>query len=506
MLLYQPIPGELNQEKLWSVNIMNTGEPIQAYLRGVIYESNDGLVFSAETDIFQVPTGKSVKSAANIKINNQWTSTRYEAFGIPSALVPEGDYNYKLILISKTETTATTANIPVWQPGAPRILTPRCGISISDSCPLFSWSAPQPSPRKLITYNFSMFEMLPNQTRHAAVDSNRPWYMQNNIVTTTLTYPSFAKKLKPETWYSYQVYAYAGKQKLQPSEVRMFLYDTTTIKLYVTEPIFLPDSTYRVFPPDNPSLCTLVVPEGWKYIGTTRRGGNSLLCNKVSENCECCTSSGEAGEGYGCSFTNNNCTGKCGTGAVRAECCITYKYPGCVSNDRYISGGFFKESGTVHLATAKEVNRLSLDFTELYNLPEISESASIFLRRIYGTEPRPTFVKKSNYLEPPAGYVLAIANVAGRAVPISIPITKISKNASQRISVDRGRIYVTGVIGNVSLKQRMSKTRAMMWGSVSSDLIDRDLMLIGYYVTNNISGTGPLERISEPLLLKFYRF
>jgi len=221
--LHEPPPGRVSIEQLWWVDIFNsesvTYQPV--YLHGEVSERDSGLVYSANSNEFSLPPGRTTKRLRDITLRDQWYKAGYEAFFTRTGTIPAGSYRYSITLMP--DLGGDTSEFTVSEPGKPRLLAPLDGARLSERepRPLFLWAAPAP-PQPGVRYELTVVRVLEGQTREEAIRANQPWFRQQRVSATSLRYPTRARRLEAPGRYAWQVRALSGRTPPGESDIRDF--------------------------------------------------------------------------------------------------------------------------------------------------------------------------------------------------------------------------------------------------------------------------------------------
>jgi len=98
--------------------------------------------------------------------------------------------------------------LPVYLPGAPRLISPQGGSKLKQKHPHFSWTTPAPQPPNIqIQYKLKIVEILKGQTKKEAMGANVPWFEKGGLTTMSLGYPASARPLEKTKEYAWQIQA-----------------------------------------------------------------------------------------------------------------------------------------------------------------------------------------------------------------------------------------------------------------------------------------------------------
>lgn len=217
----QPPPNQLKVENLWSIDLTNLiGKALNIYLKGVVSESSDGIIFEVTSNSFQLPLGSKRVTYSDLSpITIHYSNKKYEDALINTGGVPEGEYDYTVFVINSTDNQELArGNIPVkhqvYNPLPPQLLSPVGGSIVSEDLPLFTWLPPINLPQnKIGQYEFKIVEIYSGQTFNDALLSN-PAYFEWKGTNNVIKYPISARKLNAGVIYAWQVKVYGVSGEL----------------------------------------------------------------------------------------------------------------------------------------------------------------------------------------------------------------------------------------------------------------------------------------------------
>jgi len=197
-----PPPGRYGVEDLWKVTV--TADTVcDAWFEGRVFEATHGQVFHATTKPFRLALGTRLYQYRDVQIDKTETAAGYETFVTRSGQLPAGKYRFKLML--QPFGVGDSNQFEVKPMGSPRLILPRQGETIKTTSPQFTWTPPSPLPKKPVTYELRLYEVLPGQTPKEAAASNPAWFEQAGITGPRLVYPAGARPLDRGASYAWQV-------------------------------------------------------------------------------------------------------------------------------------------------------------------------------------------------------------------------------------------------------------------------------------------------------------
>ncbi len=161
---------------------------------------------------------------------------------------------------------------------------------------------------------------------------------------------------------------------------------------------------------------SITPPTGWIYVGTIKNstetftvaGGQATVsCDcKTSGTCLPFTASGPLGSTSGCAGGCSDCN---------------MKQSATISGEIFSSGGYLNFN--VQPRIILEVENYPASFKEMNNVPEVAAKIQQFLDQVYAGATVPEVPIENNYLIAPAGYLMAMVDICGRATTLVIPET-----------------------------------------------------------------------------------
>lgn len=239
--LRQPPPHQLRFSDLWEVDITNPGAAVpNAQLVTVVRSGAAGVILTATTGSFTLPTGIKIITAANSKDLGP-IQTQYGGGGFRDAIVrtsgfPAGDYTVCVTVRSVTPTrvgdlATDCIDQTVESDVSPILIMPANEAVLQEPFPIFTWTwggAGRPDTR--ITYKLKIVEILGKQSPNAAMQRNLAWFEQNNLRSSVMQYPPPARPLQSGRRYAWMVTAFTIDQPAGESEVWEFTYQLPDLK------------------------------------------------------------------------------------------------------------------------------------------------------------------------------------------------------------------------------------------------------------------------------------
>jgi len=211
--LHQPPPNQLKIEHLWWVDLDNTTQSsYTVYLYAEITKAQKGLIFKARSNSFKLTLGKKRITPKDITdVSNVWYASKYRDYIIRTGSVPQGTYTVCIYVMQEhtgNELGKHCITLPVYLPGAPRLISPQGGSKLKQKHPHFSWTTPAPQPPNVqVRYKIKVVEVLKGQTKEEAMGANVPWFEKGGLTTMSLGYPASARPLEKTKEYAWQIQA-----------------------------------------------------------------------------------------------------------------------------------------------------------------------------------------------------------------------------------------------------------------------------------------------------------
>lgn len=232
VLLHVPPRGQLNVERLWWVELNNWGDTLKGvWLHGEVHEATRGLVYSANTNEFDLPPGRTTVRYRDVRIRDQWRARGYEGFVTRTGRLPAGEYSFRVTLMPE-DLGGDTVEFGVEDPTPPRLIAPRPGARLQQ-VPVFQWTAPR-NHSGPVAYVLRVVEVLPGQNEEEALRSNRPVLERRGLRVTTFRYPSSGRRLEPLKRYAWQVVAELGPG-LKPAASERWGFEKTGVRELVPQ-------------------------------------------------------------------------------------------------------------------------------------------------------------------------------------------------------------------------------------------------------------------------------
>jgi hypothetical protein len=211
--LFHPPPGQYGLERLWRVEVRNPdAQTYKVRLRGEVSEAAKGVVFTAETEEFEIQAHQTKVlryGSPELQMASGYPTYAkgYEQFAARTGGLPPGDYTFKVWLLPDFgEGMVRFRSEPA---GPPRLVSPKNGAELQQE-PLFTWMPPRPKPSGTVSYRLKLVEVLPGQSVEEALEANPAWFERKGIRSTSFRYPVSGRRIEKGRKYAWQVTAEAS--------------------------------------------------------------------------------------------------------------------------------------------------------------------------------------------------------------------------------------------------------------------------------------------------------
>ncbi|MBS1552367.1 MAG: carbohydrate binding domain-containing protein [Bacteroidetes bacterium] len=210
--LKMPPPGTLNTSDFYNVTVTNnSGSEQSGYLTGTAKEENDGMIAKGTTApiLFK-------KGVNNIKIKDLpktpdveylASDPKYKESLVRQGKFPSGKYEICVKVVSSgsnEELGSDCINQEVLETGLLSLMNPADGENIDSKVPVtFTWSSGGKVPEG--GYTLRICEVMENQTPEIAMKSNKSFFEQTGLRSSTFTYPNSARGFEEGKTYSWKV-------------------------------------------------------------------------------------------------------------------------------------------------------------------------------------------------------------------------------------------------------------------------------------------------------------
>ena len=222
--LTMPPPGKLNIKDFYAVKLTNnTNSEQSVYLVGTATEEKDGLIARGTTVPFKLKTGTTNLQIKDLPktpdIEYLAKDQRYKNSLIRKGEFPAGVYEvcvYVKYSKNKEDAGNDCFTQPIEEEGILSLINPSDGQEIDTKTPvIFTWI--YSGQARTFNYTLKITEVKKGQTPESAMESNRAFFEEKGINSTTFQYPNSAPKFEKGKSYAWMV-----KSGNMTSEVWMF--------------------------------------------------------------------------------------------------------------------------------------------------------------------------------------------------------------------------------------------------------------------------------------------
>lgn len=226
-----PAAGLLHKNQLWNMLLISSyNYSIGAQVQLTMTDMHSGQkILTGISGPFTLSKGaKQIKEADLEPVQYNYSGPNTSLSGSAAELLVAGKYRvcYTLMMNdNKTGLPVSEACVPVEiEPLAPpRLITPADTSWVESQYPGFTWLPPSPAAMvPQLHYEILLVEMKKGQNAYDAIQKNTPIYMQRNLSTAFLLYPSSAQSLEPDKDYAWQIIARNGEAYAQKTEAWSF--------------------------------------------------------------------------------------------------------------------------------------------------------------------------------------------------------------------------------------------------------------------------------------------
>lgn len=227
-------PGGISlKSELWSFAVSHTGAtPIAVKITMVMTDQSNGQqVLAASTGSFTLyPGAKLYRYNDLLPITYTVVNTLYPVDPAPNGFLPIGNFMvcYEVLKTGITNELPEAiadecTSLEVLPLSPPYLNFPEDRLETDDRRPLFGWTPPAPVSLFLnLSYDFSLVEVLPQQTPESAMEQNLPLIMQMNLSEASYQYPLSQAGLDTGRVYAWRITAKNNGLLVARSEVWSF--------------------------------------------------------------------------------------------------------------------------------------------------------------------------------------------------------------------------------------------------------------------------------------------
>jgi hypothetical protein len=174
----------------------------------MIAEMADGIIFDGSTSAIEIQPGVTYINEDNAGALTMTYNTDYREAIIRTGNAPAGNYTFCISVVDAEMEQPLAKNcirFEVEKPSPPELVSPVDGLTIEEELPVFTWTPPMPMlVSHEIKYRFIIAEIFDFQTSYEAMISN-PWFIEENVMETSLVYPIGARQMIPDNKYCWMV-------------------------------------------------------------------------------------------------------------------------------------------------------------------------------------------------------------------------------------------------------------------------------------------------------------
>ena len=219
--------------ELWYVTaINNSTASVTGFFEATVYQSENVIVAHARTAPVDLPTGVTMYNYRNYQllepITNIRIDNRFEEYILRTNSLPPGEYEVCVRFFSFPEGDELAERCYFLNSDkiiAPTLINPPNKSIVQESRQMFVWSpASGTAIKQNLNYELAIVEILGGQSEIAAIQSNRPFFFMENLISPMQTYPAAARSFREGSYYAWQVKARTGNFVVAESEVWVFRY------------------------------------------------------------------------------------------------------------------------------------------------------------------------------------------------------------------------------------------------------------------------------------------
>lgn len=235
VILQPPPPYKFKVDDLWKITLINdSGDSARVRLYGTVFSIDKNKVIAdATTSVFTLQKGTKIVNAREISPVDVDKKRDSELENILNATgtFPSGSYRICIYLQDASNNFSVLDDDcnsigEVINTTRMDLLSPENEEEILYQFPSFSWLPPTPvPPRKVVTYQFQIVEVLNRQTPEYSFLSNPILFYSQNTSRTLFQYPAAATPLINNRRYAWKVITLINNVKLTESPVWEFTYN-----------------------------------------------------------------------------------------------------------------------------------------------------------------------------------------------------------------------------------------------------------------------------------------
>lgn len=225
-----PPLGLTIKPQLWSLSLVNSGDPINMRIEVVITDvSNNQRVLTGTSRLFTLAKGvKQIRPADVMPVIYNVGSPGYTVDPNPNGFLPTGSFNicYSIIKVvsdapEKISEECETSEVEPVSP--PRLMLPLDNENLAITRPLFAWLPPSPfNSYTSLQYDWILVEVQNTQSPGDAIQQNIPVLSRQNVRLNNLQYPLSFPELDTGKLYAWRITAKNNTSPIATSETWSF--------------------------------------------------------------------------------------------------------------------------------------------------------------------------------------------------------------------------------------------------------------------------------------------
>jgi len=210
--LIQPPPDNLEANHLWKAEITNLmKDDLTIYLEGTAEESKDGMIVTGTTKQFVIKPGTRTYYYRDFEGGSvSWKNNKYKEILLRTGKAPSGTYSICMTAKLPDGSIAGMENCitQIVNDKADQeivLIQPENGSELNPEEPIvFTWRAPIGAREPCCPF-IKIVEIIGNQSPEAAIKNNPAFYSNDNLRTSSFSYPVSAPKFVEGKNYAWQI-------------------------------------------------------------------------------------------------------------------------------------------------------------------------------------------------------------------------------------------------------------------------------------------------------------
>jgi hypothetical protein len=198
-------------QTMFEVSIMNSGQPVQVYLKAQLFNSGNEPIMTVRSSSFLLKKGLNVSVNLNIGIaSSNFGSDALSTYLQTYHNLPSGKYHYCCSVAAvgtpiEAENLCDDLESDIFS--FLSLISPYDKDTIETQNPLLIWNHIQSfgngNPGEF--YRILLVNLNEGQTAESGIEVNNPYFMKNNLLSHQIQYPFDAAELKTGSRYGWQV-------------------------------------------------------------------------------------------------------------------------------------------------------------------------------------------------------------------------------------------------------------------------------------------------------------